>query len=175
MKRQLSAQADESANHMMQALELAEQAFKQDEVPIGALIVGGTGQVIAAAYNQIEQQKSQLAHAELLAIDQATKITHDWRLEGCTLYVTVEPCAMCFAAIKLSRFDKLFFAASSPRFGYRLDNVASSKVYKSDLEVVPGLLADQAERIMKQFFQKQRKKKGEYKATRSRKNQSRSD
>ena len=79
---------------MSQALELAEKAYYQDEVPVGAVITCGTGEVIAQAYNTKEQTKNPCAHAEILAIEQASKYLDNWRLSDCTLYVSLEPCPM---------------------------------------------------------------------------------
>jgi tRNA(adenine34) deaminase len=148
--------------YMKQALTLAQQAYTLDEVPIGALIVNAQGEIIGRGYNQVEQQKSQLAHAEMLAIAQATAAIGDWRLEGCIIYVTLEPCSMCFSAIQLSRIEKLVYGADSPRFGYQLDKIVTAGVYKKDVIICRGIYADQAQELVQRFFKKQRKKKGEY-------------
>jgi tRNA(adenine34) deaminase len=147
--------------YMQQALELAKQSAAEDEVPVGAIIIDEQGVVIGQGANGVEKCKSQLAHAELLAIAQATKERNDWRLDGCALYVTLEPCAMCFGAIRLSRISRLVYGAQSPRFGYQLDKIASGGVYKKDMMIEGGVCADQAQQLVKLFFQKQRKKKGE--------------
>ncbi|EKD48590.1 MAG: CMP/dCMP deaminase zinc-binding protein [uncultured bacterium] len=99
----------------------------------------------------------------MIAITQAASAIGDWRLDGCALYVTLEPCSMCYSLIRLSRIQTLVFGASSPRFGYQLDNVATSSVYKNDVRVVSGVCASQAQQLLKQFFQMQRMKKGEHK------------
>lgn len=143
--------------YMKEALTLARQAYDHDEVPIGALIVDTEGTIIGQGFNRVEQQKSQLAHAELLAIAQATALREDWRLDGCTIYVTLEPCSMCFSAIQLSRITTLVYGASSPRFGYQLDKIAMEGVYKKDIKTVHGVCADEAQELVKQFFKKKRK------------------
>jgi tRNA(adenine34) deaminase len=155
----------ESSDHifMQEALELAQQAATENEVPIGAIVVDAQGTVIGRGANKVEQCKSQLAHAELLAIAQASKTIGDWRLDGCTIYVTLEPCTMCFGCIRLSRLARLVYAAQSPRFGYQLDNIVTGGVYKKDIKIDSGIGEGQAQQLVKQFFQKQRKKKGEYK------------
>lgn len=160
-----------SDNYFMhQALQLARVASTQDEVPIGAIVVSADGRIIGQGYNQVEGMQSQTAHAEIEAIQQAAQELKNWRLEGCTLYVTIAPCVMCFALIKLSRVDRIVYGAPSPRFGYQLDKVATSSVYK-DIAISSGVCEDEAQRLVTEFFQKKRKKKGEYKSARSSKDQ----
>ncbi len=144
---------------MTEALTLAKQAAAQNEVPIGAIVVDVNGTIIGRGSNKVEQQKSQVAHAEIEAIAQATAMSNDWRLDGCTIYITIEPCSMCFSLIKLSRLKKVVFGAPSPRFGYQLDKVATGAVYKNDVVICSGIYADAARKLIRQFFQKQRKKK----------------
>ncbi len=146
-----------SSHFMKEALSLAHMAFEQDEVPIGALIVDANGVIIGRGFNHVETSKSQLAHAELIAIAQASATRNDWRLEGCTIYVTIEPCSMCFSAIQLSRMAAVVYGAHSPRFGYQLDKIAMGGVYKKDIKTYSGLFADEAQGLVKQFFKKQRK------------------
>ena len=148
--------------YMRKALDLAQKAFDRNEVPVGALVVDQNGAVIGMGFNQVESEKSQCAHAEIEAIQQATKAVGDWRLDGCSLYVTLEPCSMCFGLIRLSRLSKLIFAAPSLRFGYQLDNAGASSVYKKDMIVIDGVCSEQSEQLLKRFFQIQRVKKGEY-------------
>lgn len=151
----------QDALFMQEALSLAQQSFEQDEVPIGALVVTANGCIVGRGYNQVEQCYSQAAHAEFIAIQQATIARKDWRLDGCWLYVTLEPCAMCMALIKLSRIEGVVFAAASPLFGYRLDNEERLSVYNRDLlMIVEGIGAHEAELLLKTFFQNKRKKSG---------------
>ena len=91
--------------YMKKALVLARKAFDLGEVPVGSIVVDSNEKIIGRGYNSVEKNKSQLAHAELLAISKAVKKRGDWRLDGCTLYVTLEPCGMCFHAIGLSRIS----------------------------------------------------------------------
>ena len=145
--------------YMRKALEMACKAESIDEVPIGAIVVDADGAIIGRGYNQVERKKTQLAHAEIIALERATRKKGDWRLDGCILYVTLEPCRMCVSLIQISRLRGIIYAAESPRFGYQLDNIAISSVYKKDVQVKGGVGADDAQRILKQFFQKKRKKK----------------
>jgi tRNA(adenine34) deaminase len=157
-------QSERDIIYMQEALALAQAAFDMNEVPIGAIVVNANGVVIGRGYNQVEGRKSQCAHAEMTAIMQASTTKGDWRLDDCSLYVTLEPCSMCYSLIRLSRIQSLIFGASSPRFGYQLDNVATSSVYKNDVRVVSSVCAAQAEHLLKRFFQMQRIKKGEHKS-----------
>ncbi len=157
-----SVSVDFHSKYMHEALDLAHQAFDQNEVPIGAVVVDPDGVIIGRGFNQVEERKSQCAHAEMIAIQQATTTRGDWRLDGCAIYVTLEPCSMCYSLIRLCRFKTLLFGASSPRFGYQLDNIATSSVYKKDMNVVSGVCSASAQVLLKRFFQMQRIKKGEY-------------
>ena len=148
--------------YMEIALALARQAFDQEEVPVGALIVDSENKIVATAYNQVEQAHSQAAHAEALVISKAGEFRNDWRLEDYTLYVTLEPCAMCMALIRLSRLKKVVFATESPLFGSHLDKPTLSSVYKEDVLIEKGICAEQSGELMKQFFHLKRTKKGEH-------------
>src|SRR5215210_4741973 len=103
-------------HYMRQALGEAKQALLEEEVPIGAVIVRGE-QVIASAHNQREQLKDPTAHAEMIAITQAATAVGGWRLEGCTLYVTLEPCPMCAGAILQARIPRVVYGAADPKAG----------------------------------------------------------
>lgn len=102
--------------YMTLAYNLAIDAYTADEVPVGAVIVKD-GQVIASSSNLVETLKDATAHAEMLAITSAAKALNDWRLEGCTLYVTKEPCPMCAGALMLSRISKVIYATPDPKMG----------------------------------------------------------
>jgi len=145
--------------YMEKALLQAKRAYKKNEVPIGAVIVSKEGQIIARAYNQVERKCSQVAHAELLALQKAGKKIGHWRLVECYIYVTLEPCSMCLNSIYLSRCAGVVFAASSPKFGYRLDNVESNQIYKkASLIVVKGIAEQKSAQLLKNFFDKKRSK-----------------
>jgi tRNA(adenine34) deaminase len=151
---------DQDIVFMQKALALAQKASMRDEVPIGAVVVNGQGTIIGRGYNQVEQKKCQTAHAEAMAITQATKKVGDWRLDGCFIYVTLEPCSMCMHLIQLSRCAGVVYGASSPLFGYRLDNGPQSPVYKrDDFVVIDNVQAESATFLLQWFFQKKRKKK----------------
>jgi tRNA(adenine34) deaminase len=137
---------------MNEALEYARQAASQQEVPIGAVVVDAQGNIIGRGYNQVEGRKSQLAHAEIEAITQATQAIGDWRLDGCTLYVTLEPCKMCMGLIQLSRLDRVVYGADSPRFGHSDQHPT---IYKEVL-VEKGVRADEAKQLLQDFFKKRR-------------------
>ena len=110
-------------HYMRLALAEAEAALAEDEVPVGAVIVQGE-RVIAAAHNQREQLHDPTAHAEMIAITQAAEALGDWRLEGCTLYVTLEPCIMCCGAILQARIPVVVYGATDPKAGRRADAVS---------------------------------------------------
>ncbi|HEY2838571.1 MAG TPA: tRNA adenosine(34) deaminase TadA [Pirellulales bacterium] len=142
---------------MRLALDEARQAFAEDEVPIGAIVVY-EGRVIAAAHNQREQLHDPTAHAEMIAITQAAAARGDWRLERCVLYVTLEPCPMCAGAILQARLPIVVYGAPDPKAGavqtlYRLldDNRLNHRA-----NVLSGVLAEESSELLTQFFRKQR-------------------
>lgn len=145
---------------MTQALRQAQRAFMRDEVPVGAVVVDAQGTLIGRGMNAVESCSSQTEHAEHRAIAQAGKKLGDWRLEGCWLYVTLEPCAMCMNLIMLSRLEGIVFAASSPLFGYHIDSDLAIRLYKNGaISIVEGVCQEQAAQLLKQFFKIKRKNK----------------
>lgn len=147
--------------YMQEALACAQGAAESNEVPIGAIVVAPDGTIIGRGSNQVEQQETQSAHAERMALDAAGRACADWRLDGCWLYVTLEPCAMCMALVRLSRISGVVYAASSPLFGYRLDKDERLSVYnKNLLAVIKGVCDAQASYLLKTFFQKKRNERG---------------
>jgi len=146
--------------YMSQALEQAEKAYNLQEVPIGAVLVDASGNIIATGYNQVEHHHSQTAHAELITLQVASRHINDWRLSGCSLYVTLEPCLMCFGALRLSRIKAVYFGASSPLFGFHLDSNAFLSLYNKDTFFIRGGIQEQmCKNILKKFFDKKRKEK----------------
>jgi len=142
---------------MQEVLRLAQKAFEKDEVPIGALIVDQKGKIIGRGFNCTETKNSQAAHAEIIALQKAGKKIKDWRLEGCWLYVNLEPCAMCMNMAILSRIEGIVFGAQSPLFGFHLDNDLSIGIYKKGApKIVEGVQADQAAQLLKRFFKTKR-------------------
>jgi tRNA(adenine34) deaminase len=142
---------------MQMALEEAQAAFDEDEVPIGAVIVRGE-QVIARAHNQREQLRDPTAHAEMIAITQAAAALGSWRLEGCGLFVTLEPCPMCAGAIVQARIPLVVYGALDPKAGavHSLYRLLDDLRLNHRAEVVSGVLGEACGQILSRFFQKQR-------------------
>lgn len=147
---------DEDIVFMREAMSLAAMAEEIDEVPVGALIVRD-GKVIAKAYNTREHSKCATHHAEILAIEQACRTLGGWRLPGCTLYVTMEPCAMCAGAIINARIPRVVFGAPDLRFGAfgSLVNLAGVPLNHKP-EIVGGVLKDENVEILHSYFKKKR-------------------
>jgi tRNA(adenine34) deaminase len=140
---------------MQLALEQAESALNKQEVPIGSIVVDEHTVVIGSGYNQIESQKNQLAHAEIIAIQQAVEAKKDWRLDQCTLFVTIEPCMMCLGLAHLSRIETIIFGASSPLFG--MTQLFGDKPYANHrCNIKGGLFAKESAFYMQQFFKTKR-------------------
>jgi tRNA(adenine34) deaminase len=142
---------------MRLALREAESATKHGDVPIGAVVVLD-GEVIGAAGNERELRTSPLAHAELLAIEQAARHMGSWRLLDTTLYVTLEPCPMCAGAIVQARIPRLVYGAADEKAGAAgtLYNVCQDARLNHYLDVTPGVLADESVALLRQFFQARR-------------------
>lgn len=146
-------------NHFMRlALEEAQQALAEEEVPIGAVIVRGE-QVIASAHNQREQLKDPTAHAEMIAITQGATAVGDWRLEHCTLYVTLEPCSMCAGAILQARIPIVVFGATDLKAGAvcSLYQLLGDARLNHRCQVIPNVLASECGELLTRFFQAQRR------------------
>lgn len=159
--RKVVALSIENEAFMTEALCEAQAAFALGEVPVGAIVVDSQGKIIGRGYNRVESLGCQVHHAEVIAIAQAAKHRKDWRLDDCCLYVTLEPCLMCFGLIGLSRIKALFFGARSPLFGSGLDNKDAFPLYKKDLAVQGGLKQDECIMLLAQFFKEKRSiKKG---------------
>ena len=144
---------------MKMALKQARKAYENLEIPVGALIVTNEGVVLAKAYNQTEKKNSQANHAEMLAINKAGKRLKDWRLEGCTLYVTLEPCLMCMGLIYLSRIERVVCGARSPLFGCTIDfdKRTIPDLYSKHIKnITYGVLQDEAAILIKNFFKDKR-------------------
>lgn len=139
--------------YMALALKEAEKAFKKNEVPVGCVIVKDD-KVIARAHNLRQTKKSVLGHAEILAIEKASKKLNSWILEDCTIYVTLEPCPMCAGTILQSRIKKLVFAANEPKFGAcgSVINLFEKK-FNHEVEVIPNVLQEESSKLLKNFFQ----------------------
>lgn len=147
-----------SDDHFMgEALRLARNAYEADEVPVGAVIVRNA-KIIARAHNQVELLKDATAHAEILAITQAANALGDWRLEGCTLFVTKEPCPMCAGAIMLSRLKRLVFGVRDERAGGAgsVFPITSAAGLNHVLEVQSGIKETEARDLLTSFFRARR-------------------
>lgn len=141
---------------MRRALVLAGEAADCDEVPIGAVVVYG-GEIIAEARNLRETEKSATAHAELLAIEEACRVRGGWRLHGCTLYVTLEPCAMCAGAALNARLDRVVFGAYDKRFG-AMGSLCDLPAlpFNHKLEVTGGVMEEACASALSGYFKKKR-------------------
>ena len=145
--------------HFMKlALEEAGQAAGEEEVPIGAVIVY-EDRVIARSHNQREQLHDPTAHAEMIAITQAAEARRSWRLDGCTLYVTLEPCPMCAGAILLARIPTVVYGATDPKAGavHTLYRLLDDERMNHRCQIVSGVLAEPCGEILTRFFQQQRR------------------
>ncbi|MBD8071528.1 tRNA adenosine(34) deaminase TadA [Bacillus sp. PS06] len=149
---------------MRKAIDQAKLAEEIGEVPIGAVIVI-EDQIIASAHNLRETEQRSVAHAEILAIDQACKNTGSWRLENATLYVTLEPCPMCAGAIMLSRIKRVVFGATDPKGGCAgtLMNLLQEDRFNHQSEVIAGVLENECGEMLSQFFRQLRQQKKKHK------------
>ena len=143
---------------MKQALSLAKEAAALGEVPVGAIVVKD-GEIVGKGYNLRENNASATAHAEIIAIEQACRTLGSWRLSGCTLYVTLEPCPMCAGALVNSRIDKVVFAVRDSVAGC-LGSVINFNRYPFNhaFAVEEGVLAGESAALLKEFFEKKRRK-----------------
>ena len=143
---------------MRAALDEARQAHGSGDVPIGALVLAADGAVIGRGHNVRERDGDPTGHAELVAVREAARATGGWRLSGCTLVVTLEPCTMCAGAIVLSRLDRLVFGAFDPKAGAvgSLWDVVRDRRLNHRPEVVSGVLADDCSALLDDFFAHQR-------------------
>ncbi len=146
--------------YMREALKEAQVAYKNGDVPVGCVIVKD-GKIIARAHNTRYKENCAIGHAEINAIQEANKTLNNWVLEGCELYVTVEPCQMCSGAIIQSRIDKVIYGTKDIKAGCvdSLYNLLSDKRFNHQVEVESGVLADECASIIKKFFKQIRDEK----------------
>jgi tRNA(adenine34) deaminase len=146
--------------YIKEAIKEAGKAEALAEVPIGAVIVVD-GEIISRAHNLRETEQSAVAHAELLAIEEACRVTGSWRLENATLYVTLEPCPMCAGAIMLSRVKRVVYGAADPKAGCAgtLMNLLEDERFNHQSEVTSGVLESECGQLLSDFFRKIRKRK----------------
>lgn len=145
---------------MKAALKEAKKAYLIEEVPIGCVIVQD-GKIIARGYNRRNTDKNTLAHAELAAIKKASKKTGDWRLEDCTMYITLEPCQMCAGAIVQSRMKEVVIGAMNPKAGCAgsVLNLLQVPEFNHQVEITKGVLEEECSGMLRQFFAELRAKK----------------
>jgi len=144
-------------DYMAEALREARRALERDDVPVGAVIVR-EGRVVARAYNQRELLSDPTAHAEMIAITQAAEDVGNWRLEGCTLYVTLEPCAMCAGAAVLARLPRLVYGAADPKAGAvgSVYDIPRDPRLNHTVQVTAGVLEEACSEILTEFFRGRR-------------------
>lgn len=150
---------DKSVYYMEKAIIEAKKAFEINEIPIGCVIVKND-EIISTGYNTRNTHKNTLYHAEIIAIDRACKILGDWRLEGCTMYVTVEPCPMCAGAIIQARLDKVVFGTHNKKAGFAgsVLNIMQMDQLNHKVEIESSILENESKELMQSFFKKFRKR-----------------
>lgn len=156
MKEQMTT--DEK--YMKEAIRQAKKAYQREETPIGCVIVY-EGRIIARGYNKRNWKKNTLAHAEIIAINKASRIIGDWRLENCTMYVTLEPCPMCAGAIVQARIPRVVVGSMNPKAGCAgsVINLLQTPRFNHQAELITGVLADECSRLMTGFFRELRQKR----------------
>ncbi len=146
--------------YMKQALGEAEKAFAEGEVPIGAVIVKD-GEIVGRGRNSAEKSKDPTCHAEIMAIRDACKRLGGWRLPGCDMYVTAEPCSMCAGAIVLARIEKLYIGTLDPKAGacVSLNNIVTDTRLNHQVQLFTGVMKEECSALLKEFFKQLRKDK----------------
>lgn len=140
---------------MEMALAEAMQAFSEGEIPVGAVIVKN-GKIIARAHNMREKKKSPLSHAECEAIKKASEVLGDWRLDGCEIYVTLEPCMMCMGAIRNARISELIYGAFDPKDGFCDSQITVSAFSGFTPKIYAGIKEEKCKRLLERFFEEVR-------------------
>jgi len=140
---------------MFAALQEAEKAFEEKEVPVGAVIVK-KNRIIGRGYNQVEKLKDATAHAEMIALTAGANHLGNWRLNECSIYVTLEPCIMCTGAMLSSRINELFFSTFDPKFGAcgSVYNLAEDGKTNHKIKVYSGIYAEESKKLLQDFFLK---------------------
>ena len=153
---------DLNERYMKEALRQAKKAYAIGDTPIGCVIVYD-GRIIARGYNRRNKDKTTLAHAELLAMKKAAKVIGDWRLEGCTMYVTLEPCQMCAGAIVQARIPRVVIGCMNKKAGCAgsIINLLDMKEFNHQVELTRGVCEDACSELMKQFFRELRERQKE--------------
>ncbi len=148
---------EEQYQFMFAALQQAEQAFEEDEIPVGAVVVH-KNKIIGRGYNQVERLKDPTAHAEMIAITAAANHLENWRLNECDIYVTLEPCIMCTGAILNSRLRTVYFSLYDPKFGAcgSIYNLAEEGKVNHKVKIYSGIYIAESEKLLKTFLQQKR-------------------
>lgn len=148
--------------YMGLALDEARKAYELGEIPIGAVIVDGRGDVVSRGHNMRESWQDATAHAEMVAIKEACRNLGRWRLSGLTLYVTIEPCPMCAGALVMSRVDRVVYGSTDAKAGAAesLFNIVDHPAMNHRLQVTAGVRQDECAGLMKRFFAERRRKSG---------------
>jgi tRNA(adenine34) deaminase len=151
------SQADIDERMMGLALEEARSSLGWGDVPVGTVVARGE-EVLARAGNERERRQDPTAHAEILALSRAAERVGTWRLEGCTAYVTLEPCAMCAGAMVLARVERLVYGAADPKAGFvgSLGDLVRDPRLNHRVEVQTGILADESAALLREFFMRRR-------------------
>jgi tRNA(adenine34) deaminase len=146
--------------YMKRALELAKEGERLGDIPIGAVVVDATGKIIAEAYNEREINRDPTAHAEVLALKRASEARGEWRMVGCTLVVTLEPCVMCSGALSLSRVDRVVYGASDPKAGAMgsIYEIHGDRRLNHVIDVIPGVCLEECRSTLLTFFRSKRDK-----------------
>ena len=152
-------QYTENEKFMKEAIKQAKKAYKLGEVPIGCVIVY-EGKIIGRGYNRRKTDKNTLSHAEIVAIKKASKYIGDWRLEGCTMYVTLEPCQMCAGACVQARIDKVVIGCMSPKSGCAgsIINLLQVDRFNHQVEIEKGILEEECSSMLTNFFEELRER-----------------
>jgi len=147
----------EYKTYMQEALKLANVALQNNEVPVGAVVVCN-GRIVGKGYNQVEMLQDPTAHAEMVALSSACTTVGNKYLSGCTLYVTLEPCAMCAGAAVWSKLDRLVFGAMDEKSGAAgsVFNISSNNKLNHQVDVIQGVMEDECSLLLKNFFRKNR-------------------
>lgn len=150
----------EQEKYMKEALKQAKKAYEKGEIPVGAIIVKNH-KIIARAYNEKEYKLDTTKHAEILAIQKASKKLQTWRLTDCDMYVTLEPCSMCAGALIQSRIKKVYIGTMDLKTGAcgSVLNLLKDYTFNHKVEIETGILQEECEKILKQFFKELREKK----------------
>lgn len=154
-----NADCADDVKYMREAMKQAKKAYDIGEVPIGCVVVEtATGRIVGRGYNRRNTDKTTTAHAEITAIKKASKLLGDWRLEGCAIYISLEPCPMCAGAIVQARIDRCVYAAPSDKAGCAgsVVNLLAEPSFNHQVEITHGVLEEESQALIRQFFKELR-------------------